>query len=141
MAGFKAFRADVTRNIVQDTVEKRFAFDIELLLRTELARHDSIERVAIAWIDSEAASTTKELQPYLPMLKSLVRISQKYLPTDDTALGFASLIESLDENSWARLSGNVPAEIEEREPSEFDEYDAVAPDDLRRAAQLERTGT
>lgn len=141
MAGFKAFRADVTRNIVQDTVEKRFAFDIELLLRTELARHDSIERVAIASIDSEAASTTKELQPYLPMLKSLVRISQKYLPADDTASGFAALIESIDEESRTRLSGNVPAEIAEREPTEFDEYDAVSPDDLRRAAQLVLTGS
>jgi len=134
--GFKAFRADVARDIVQDTVEKRFAFDIELLLRTELARHNSIERVAIAWIDSEAASTTQELQPYLPMLKSLVRISQKYLPPDDITLDFASLIESLDEESWAWLSRNVPVEIAEREPVEFDEYDAVSPDDLRRAAQL-----
>lgn len=139
--GFKAFRADVAREIVQDTVEKRFAFDIELLLRTELARHGSIERVAIAWIDSEAASTTKELQPYLPMLKSLVRISQKYLPADDTASGFAALIESLDEESWTRLSGNVPVEIAEREPIEFDEYDAVSPQDLRRAAQLVLPGS
>lgn len=134
--GFKAFRADVARDIVQDTVEKRFAFDIELLLRTELARHNSIERVAIAWIDSEAASTTQELQPYLPMLKSLVRISQKYLPPDDITLDFASLIESLDEESWAWLSRNVPVEIVAREPVEFDEYNAVSPDDLRRAAQL-----
>ncbi|UCH30200.1 MAG: glycosyltransferase, partial [Myxococcales bacterium] len=62
--GFKAFRADVAKRIVTDTVEKRFAFDIELLLRTVLERPGSIERVPIAWIDSEAASTTKELQPY-----------------------------------------------------------------------------
>jgi hypothetical protein len=139
--GFKAFRGDVARDIVQDTVEKRFAFDIELLLRTELARHGSIERVAIAWIDSEAASTTKELQPYLSMLKSLVRISQKYLPADDTASGFAALIESLGEESWTRLSGNVPVEIAERDPIEFDEYDAVSPHDLRRAAQLVLPGS
>ncbi|MFW2387602.1 MAG: glycosyltransferase [Polyangiales bacterium] len=136
--GFKAFRADVASRIVRDTVEKRFAFDIELLLRTVLERPDSIERVAIAWIDSEAASTTTELQPYLPMLKSLVRISEKYLPPNETARGFAALINSLDENSWARLSGDVPPEIAEREPIEFDGYDAVTPDDLRKAAQLAR---
>lgn len=136
--GFKAFRADVAAEVVRDTVEKRFAFDIELLLRTVLGRPDSIERVAIAWIDSEAASTTTELQPYLPMLKSLVRISEKYLPQNETAAGFAALINSLDEGSWARLSGDVPSEIAEREPIEFDEYDAVTPGDLRKAAQLVR---
>jgi len=136
--GFKAFRADVASRIVRDTVEKRFAFDIELLLRTVLGRPDSIERVAIAWIDSEAASTTTELQPYLPMLKSLVQISEKYIPPSETAAGFAALINSLDEDSWARLSGDVPAEIAEREPIEFDAYEAVTPDDLRKAAQLVR---
>jgi hypothetical protein len=136
--GFKAFRADVAAGIVRDTVEKRFAFDIELLLRTVLGRPDSIERVAIAWIDSEAASTTTELQPYLPMLKSLVRISEKYLAPNQTAAGFAALIDSLDEGSWARLSSNVPREIAEREPIEFDDYDEVTPEHLRAAARSAR---
>ncbi|RZV53528.1 MAG: glycosyltransferase [Deltaproteobacteria bacterium] len=136
--GFKAFRADVAAGIVRDTVEKRFAFDIELLLRTVLGRSDSIERVAIAWIDSEAASTTTELQPYLPMLKSLVCISEKYLPPNETAAGFSALIDSLDEEAWARLSSNVPLEIAEREPIEFDDYDEVTPEHLRAAARPTR---
>ena len=136
--GFKAFRADVAAGIVRDTVEKRFAFDIELLLRTVLGRSDSIERVPIAWIDSEAASTTTELQPYLPMLKSLVRISESYLPPNETAAGFAALIDSLDEEAWARLSSNVLPEIAEREPIEFDDYDEVTPEHLRAAAQPTR---
>jgi hypothetical protein len=36
--GFKAFRADLVGRIAADAIEKRFAFDIELLLRTERAR-------------------------------------------------------------------------------------------------------
>ena len=132
--GFKGFRADVAKVIVQDTVEKRFAFDIELLLRTTLARGGSIERVPIAWIDSEAASTTKELQPYLRMLQSIVRIANRYLPDDPRAADFAALIESLDEASWNRLSNQVPSEIAKREPLEFDEFDAVSAEQLLQVA-------
>jgi hypothetical protein len=132
--GFKAFRADVANQIVTDTVEKRFAFDIELLLRTVLARPASIERVPIAWIDSEAASTTKELQPYLAMLQSIVRIAKRYLPSDAHAEGFAELIESLDQASWLRLASTVPLAIADRQPLEFDDFDAVSSDDLARIA-------
>lgn len=136
--GFKGFRADVAKAIVNDTVEKRFAFDIELLLRTELARPNAIARVPIAWIDSEAASTTKELQPYLTMLHSIVRIAKRYLPQNAEASRFAEVIESLDEESWARLSTQVPAELAGREPIEFDEFDGVSADELRRIAQPPR---
>ncbi len=134
--GFKAFRADVAKAIVADTIEKRFAFDIELLLRTVLARPESIERVPIAWIDSEAASTTKELQPYLTMLQSIVRIARRYLPPNPQSEAFAGLIESLDEESWMRLSGDVPSAIADREPLEFDDFDGVSPEDLRRVTPL-----
>jgi hypothetical protein len=113
----------------------RLAFDIELLVRAELRRRGSIHQVPVAWIDSEAASTTTELQPYLSMLQSLVRIAQRYLPTDDEAEGFAALIESLDDESWARLSNHVPTEIAEREPRTFDEFDEVSPDALSRIAR------
>jgi hypothetical protein len=128
--GFKGFRADVAKAIVTDTVEKRFAFDIELLLRAELAHPGSISRAPVAWIDSEAASTTTELQPYLPMLQSIVRISRRYLPPNEQAESFAALIESLDEDSWARLSSRVPPDIAEREPFTFDEFDSVSAKEL-----------
>ena len=117
-----------------DAIEKRFAFDIELLLRTELRRAGSIQQVPIAWIDSEAASTTKELQPYLTMLQSIVQIAMKYLPPSAESERFAVLIESLDEESWTRLSSHVPSEIADREPAEFDAYDAVSADALRQVA-------
>lgn len=133
--GFKAFRASVAEAIVKDTIEKRFAFDIELLLQTQLARQGSIAKVPIAWIDSEAASTTKELQPYLTMLRSIVRIAQRYLPQNEQAIGFAQLIDSLDEESWARLASQVPPIIAEREPIELEAFDGVAADDLAEVAR------
>lgn len=132
--GFKAFRADSVRALVDDMLEKRFAFDIELLVRAELERAGSIARVPIAWIDSEAASTTKELQPYLPMLQSIVRIASRYLPPRGESRGFAELIGALDQASWERLASNVPEEIVGREPAALEEYAGVNPGQLRRIA-------
>ena len=132
--GFKAFRADVAKAVVADTVEKGFSFDIELLLQTVLARPGSIRRVPIAWIDSEAASTTAILRPYLAMIQSIVRIARHYLPSDPASADFAELIESLDRESWARLASQVPPAIAERDPSEFDAFDRVSAEDLRLIA-------
>ena len=133
--GFKAFRTSVAEAIVKDTIERRFAFDIELLLRTQLAREGSIVRVPIAWIDSEAASTTTELQPYLPMLQSIVRIAKRYLPANEKATSFAQLIDSLDEESWARLADQVPPMISDREPIELEAFDGVTAADLAEVAR------
>ncbi len=132
--GFKAFRADVARRIAFDTLEKRFAFDVELLLKTELARRNSIAKVPIAWIDSEAASTTAALQPYLPMLRSIVQISRTYLPQTNSCSEFASFVEALDEAAWKRLVRRVPDEIAERDPAEFDHFDGVTAAQLRSLA-------
>ncbi|MBD3854575.1 MAG: hypothetical protein IFJ96_07305, partial [Acidobacteria bacterium] len=74
--GFKAFRAGPLRETLSDMIEMQFAFDIELLIKTGLRRRDSIRKVAIAWIDSEAESTTTDLQPYLPMLRKMVEMSR-----------------------------------------------------------------
>ena len=117
--GFKAFRADVARRIVVDTLEKKFAFDIELLLRTELARSGSIAKVPIAWIDSEAASTTTDIEPYLQMLSSIVGFYRHYLPANPDSDTFAAFIEGLDEVSWNRLVDSIPTEIAEGEPNHF----------------------
>ncbi len=84
--GFKAFDKDTVVDIIDDLIEKKFAFDIELLLKTELLEHQSIEKVAIAWIDSEAASTTTDIQPYLPMLKAITFMREKYLAPNSTVI-------------------------------------------------------
>jgi hypothetical protein len=55
LCGFKAYRAAAARYVVQDTIEKRFAFDIEQLVKLEHARNRSIAIVPIAWIDRQGA--------------------------------------------------------------------------------------
>lgn len=130
-AGFKAFRAEVVREIVTDMLEKQFAFDIELLVKTQLRRPGSIVKVPIAWIDSDALSTTTDLQPYLGMLKSMVAMYRRYLPSNPTADQFAAFIESLDEEQWQTLVAHVPEPIAAREPYTFGEFDGVTVADLR----------
>jgi hypothetical protein len=132
--GFKAFRAELARRITTDPIERRFAFDIELLLRSELAAGNSIAKVPIAWIDSEAASTTAAIQPYLPMLQSVVQISRAYLPPSGASEEFARFVETLDEPAWQRLVSRVTAEIADRDPGEFDLFDTVSVAQLRALA-------
>ncbi len=128
--GFKAFRAETVRVIIEQTIEKGFAFDIELLLKTEMARAHSIAKVPIAWIDSEAASTTTDLEPYLPMLRSICAISRHYLPRRVDAEPFARLIESLDDSGWQCLVQSIPEDIAEGDPATFGDWSGVHAEDL-----------
>lgn len=91
--GFKAWRADAALEILPDLIEHQFAFDVELLIKTELRRSAAIARVPIAWIDSEAASTTPEFDPYLGMLKSIASMYRRYLPGEAAAGEVADLVE------------------------------------------------
>ena len=134
--GFKGFEASVVREIAGDLLEKKFAFDIELLIKARLRRPDSIARVPIAWIDSEALSTTTDIQPYLPMLQAMVGMYRAYLPSETTADEFAVFIEDLDETAWSRLVENIPEQITRREPAEFGGFSGVSADELRRAAGM-----
>jgi len=128
--GFKAFDSHTTKEIIDDLIEKKFAFDIELLLKTELLQPHSIEKVAVAWIDSEAASTTTDIQPYLPMLKSITKMQNKYLTPSDTELSFSAFIQSLNEEKFHLLLDHIPEEITKREPAEFSTFDGVSAMDL-----------
>ena len=129
--GFKAFKAETVQAIVEDMLEKQFAFDIELLLKTELRHQQSITKIGIGWIDSEALSTTTNLQPYLSMLQSMVKMYHKYLPPQPEADAFAAFIESLDEAAWHRLVAQVPEAIAGREPLEFATFNGVTVADLQ----------
>ncbi len=134
-AGFKAFRAEVVREIVEDMLEKQFAFDIELLIKTQLRRPGRIVKVPIAWIDSDALSTTTDLQPYLNMLKSMVAMYRRYLPPNPRSNSFAAFIEGLDEDQWQTLVAHVPEPIASREPYTFSDFDAVTVEDFRAILQ------
>ncbi|MGB5691240.1 MAG: hypothetical protein WBM43_01415, partial [Flavobacteriaceae bacterium] len=131
--GFKAFKAEIVEEIVEGILEKKFAFDIELLLRTSLIRESSIARVGIAWIDSEAASTTTDLSPYLPMLKAIVEMYRKYVPAQEESDQFAGFIDSLTEEEFVKLLESIPEAILNREPYEFTQFKEVKADDLKKS--------
>jgi hypothetical protein len=128
--GFKAFRGDRFPELVEDLMEKRFAFDIELLIRLEKDSPGRISKVPIAWIDSEAASTTTAARPYLPMLKSIVKMYRRYLSDDIAAEGYAQFIDGLDDLKWSQLLEKIPAQIADAEPASFGDFDGVSPRDL-----------
>ncbi len=128
--GFKAFKAEIIPEITKEMIEKKFAFDIELLLRTELLQKNSIVKVPIAWIDSEAASTTTDLQPYLSMLQSIVKMYRKYFPENDVSNEFAAFIQSLNQDKFDEVLQNIPQEIIKREPYEFSTFDKVKVEDF-----------
>ena len=128
--GFKAFRAEIVPEIIEDLIEKKFAFDIELLLKTHLLKSNSITKVAIAWIDSEEASTTTDIQPYLPMLKQISKMYKKYFDNNELSNEFATFIESLNDEKFNTLLSSIPKKITDREPIEFTEYDEVRVSDF-----------
>ena len=130
--GYKAFKNEIIIKILDNLIENKFAFDIELLLKAELAEHDSIAKVAIAWIDSEEASTTTDLQPYLPMLKSIAKMYKKYLPLNRTSSDFATFISKLNEDEFSNILNNIPEGILKREPYEYTEYNEITVSDLMK---------
>ncbi len=132
--GFKAFRQETLQEILEDLLEYRFAFDIELLIKSRQLRPDGLAQRGIAWIDSDALSTTTDLQPYLPMLKAMVLMYRQYLTANSAADQYAAFIDGLDEAGWAVLQENIPTEITKREPAEFSGFAGVSVEDLARAA-------
>jgi hypothetical protein len=128
--GFKAFRADAAQAILNDLLERGFAFDVELLLKTEQRNPNGLAKVPIAWIDSEAESTTTALSPYLSMLQSIAAMNRKYLPPSPKATAFANFIEELDETGWNHLVDYVPEPIGTRDPQDFGHFDEVSVEHL-----------
>ena len=132
--GFKAFDAAILGDILKDLIEKKFAFDIELLLRTALIKAGGIKKIGIAWIDSEEASTTTDIQPYLPMLKSIVAMYKKYFDSEKEREEFANFVDALNENEFFHLLDHIPEDILIRVPIDFTDFDQVKVSELQ--AQL-----
>jgi len=122
----KAYRADLVYDIIEENEESKFAFDIELLLRAQLYKNDEnkpmIKSRAIAVIDSEVESTTIALNPYLTMLKSIVKMYKKYLPFREDSEKVATFLNQLDEKGWDRLLDNIPKENIGKDVNDF-KYD------------------
>ncbi len=130
--GFKAFDSQIVNKITKDMIEKKFAFDIELLLRTVLMDKNAVEIVPIVWIDSDEASTTKALSPYLSMLKQVARMQEKYTRPTEEARAFAEFVLGLDENQFHYLLEHIPEVIKETDPKEFHKLKAIGPEDLQK---------
>lgn len=57
--GFKAFKSEILKNVLDRMTDKRFSFDLELLLRTALqcgSRDNLIGEAPIVWIESNEES-------------------------------------------------------------------------------------
>ena len=134
--GFKAFALAPLDAWFTGAIESGFAFDIELLLNVQLANPGSIEKVGIAWIDSDAQSTTADLEPYLDMLGMVVRFYRNYLAGNAQADGFAQLIEALDQDAFDGLMASLPGAIADADPATFGDFEGVSAAELRRRAGL-----
>lgn len=134
--GFKAFDAGEVQPWIEAAIEPGFAFDIELLLQADRQRPGGIARVPVAWIDSEEASTTSDLQPYLPMLRAVAAIARHHRVAGPESESFIRFVESLDEAAWQRLVGRIPAAIAGPEPLELEAHGAVvSADELWQASR------
>ncbi|WP_345337590.1 hypothetical protein [Ferrimonas pelagia] len=135
--GFKAFRADLLPHVLKQRLENQFAFDIELLLRTQLHQADQISKVGIGWIDSDALSTTTDLAPYLSMLKAIVAMYRQYVPQRADADAFAALIDDLNENEWEALLVEMTPFLASHNLTELLASREVTPERLRQASLSE----
>ena len=134
--GFKAFDAMFLDNFLEDVIETKFSFDVELLLRTELKKPNSIAQIPIAWMDSDEASTTKNLEPYVPMLNRMVDFYEHYLPSNPEAEDFKSFIRDLTEEAWDHLIHNIPMAIKTWDPIKDVQFNKVSTDQLKLSAKL-----
>lgn len=120
----KAFRADFIHEIIEDNIECKFAFDIELLLKSQLNQTNknitNIISEPIAMIDSEAESTTAQLNPYLTMLKGIAKMYKRYLPYNEKSEKLANFLNCLDENDWKKLVDNIPEKNIGRQVNDFE---------------------
>ncbi len=129
---FKAFKVDVVKKIILNNVENKFAFDIELLLKTDIIGRHSISKAPIAWIDSAEASNTAHLQAYLDMLKAIAKMYHKYIiPHADSHL-FAYFIKSLTEEQWDILVNHIPEGIQIKSPVHYDIYHEITVEDFEQ---------
>ena len=132
--GFKAFDALFLDNFLENVLETKFSFDVELLLRTELKKSNSIAQIPIAWMDSDEASTTKGLEPYVPMLNRMVDFYKHYLPSNPEAEDFKSFIRELTDEAWDQLIHHIPEAIKKWDPINDIQFNKVTTDELRICA-------
>ena len=53
-------------------------------------------------------------------------MQEKYLPANNIASSYADFIQSLSEDQFQYLLENIPHEISDKEPVEFNEYNKIS---------------
>ena len=128
--GFKALRAEHVGPIVAAAAERGFAFDLELLLRSELLCRRSVQPVPIAWIDSEASSNTASTSVHLSMLRRVVSLARETESTKPSSEAFAKAIDALDEERWQSAIDEFGPKLEALDPRLDTEVLPIRPADL-----------
>lgn len=128
--GFKAMRAEHVGPIVAAAAERGFAFDLELLLRSELLCRRSVSPVPIAWIDSEASSNTASTSIHLAMLRRVVSLVRESESVQPSAEAFAKAIDVLDEERWQSAIEQFGPKLEDIDPRLDTEVLPIRPADL-----------
>ncbi len=128
--GFKAMRAEHVGPIVAAAAERGFAFDLELLLRSELLCRRSVNPVPIAWIDSEASSNTASTSIHLGMLRRVVSLVRENESLQPSAEAFAKAIDVLDEERWQSAIEQFGPKLEDIDPRLDTEVLPILPSDL-----------
>ena len=116
---FKAFKGDFVKDLIENNIEKQFAFDIELILKAALKDKGKIDIKGVVWIDSDKESNTKDSDLYLGMLKSVVKMALKYTNPSKKELKYINFILNLTKEHWEKLVNNIPKEIIEKNPKDF----------------------
>lgn len=114
--GFKAIRAEHVGPIVASATERGFAFDLELLMRSELLVRRSVAAVPIAWIDSEASSNTASTSVHLEMLRRVVALSRSIEGRRRAGEDFAKVVDSLCEARWQSAIEQFGSRLEACDP-------------------------
>ncbi len=127
---FKAFNANYIDKLVSNNIEFQFAFDIELLLKTEIIDKKRLQKIGIAWKDSTIASTVGGNETYLDMLKSIANMYRYYNTPSSWSNEYADFVENLTLKDLDKLIDNTPKYISETDPIEFEPKISV--NDLKR---------
>jgi hypothetical protein len=139
---FKAFDAGVIAKLTgEKLLERKFAFDIELMLLSHLRRKGSVGQCGIAWIDSEAESQSGDAEGYVALLRAIATIYREYLPSDAWREGIAGFVEGLNPERFQALLDNCPAGIATRDAADFETWRGVDAKELDIAASTKASSS
>lgn len=109
---FKAFDAGALARIIDDVETYTFPYQVEVL-QAAVSRDIPLAPQAVAYIDSEAASTQSGediTETYLHQVRQIADIARRYgtVPPDDPLLTF---LDEVDEDAWRRIEQEPTTEL------------------------------